>query len=312
MLRCICEGIGGSYLKVKRRRVLYYIKDMIMLVVGAMLLAIAMHMFMAPSLCIPGGVSGLTIIIQIICDFPSGYSMLIFNLPLVILAFIFLKKQFAIKTTIGVLLASGFLQLFAYVNMYEFYSDSQPILSAIAGGIIGGLGIGLMVLAGGSSGGTEVMSLLIKRRYLSLSMSGVILTLNIALVSLGGVLYWLVEGLSVTSVLAIMICSFVQVFLWSKSIELVLNGMSATVKYEIITSLPDELNEVITSELNRGVTIFRCEGGYSGQVHDMLVCVVTRMEISQLKRILKRVDPQAFVYALNTREVIGKGFRKRQ
>ncbi len=269
-------------------------------------------MFMLPSKFIPGGVSGLTIIIQTLSGFSASYSMLILNAPLIILAFIFLHKEFAIKTTLGIGMTSGFLAIFRAIKMYEFFNPNEVWLSALAGGVIGGIGIGLLVKGGGSSGGTEVVSLLVQKKYIASSMSVIILGINVFIVTLGSILYMTVGNMGLQTGFTTIICSLIQVFLGSKCIEFVLNGLKPAVKFEIITNNGDKLKTEISNRMHRGVTIVSCEGGYTGDNRDMLICVITRTEISTFKRILKEVDKDAFVYAINTREVIGKGFVKRK
>ena len=185
-------------------------------------------------------------------------------------------------------------------------------LSALAGGVIGGIGIGLLVKGGGSSGGTEVVSLLVQKKYIASSMSVIILGINVFIVTLGSILYMTVGNMGLQTGFTTIICSLIQVFLGSKCIEFVLNGLKPAVKFEIITNNGDKLKTEISNRMHRGVTIVSCEGGYTGDNRDMLICVITRTEISTFKRILKEVDKDAFVYAINTREVIGKGFVKRK
>lgn len=282
------------------------------MVAGAGLLSLAMYMFMLPSKFIPGGVSGLTIIVETLTGFSASYTMLILNTPLVILAFIFLNKEFAIKTALGIAMTSGFLQLYKAVELYQFFNANEVWLSALAGGVIGGVGIGLLVKGGGSSGGTEVISLLVQKRYIASSMSFIILLMNVFIVGLGSLLYMTVLKMDLQTGFTTIICSIIQVYLGSKSIEFVLNGLKLAVKFEIITNHGDAIKEAINTKMHRGVTIVSCEGGYTGEGRDMLICVITRTEIGTFKRILKEVDKDAFVYAINTREVIGKGFMKRK
>ncbi|MDE6967164.1 MAG: YitT family protein [Clostridia bacterium] len=297
---------------ISQKKVFTEFVNLLIMLAGAFCLSLAMYMFMLPSKFIPGGVSGLTIIIQTLTGFSASYSMLILNAPLIILAFIFLSREFAIKTTLGIGMTSGFLAIFRTIHMYEFFNPNSVWLSALAGGVIGGIGIGLMVKGGGSSGGTEIVSLLVQKRYIASSMSFIILSINAFIVTLGSILYMTVGGMDLQTGITTIICSFIQVFLGSKCIEFVLNGLKPAVKFEIITNKGEELKTEINSRMHRGVTIVSCEGGYTGDNRDMLICVITRTEISNFKRILKEIDSDAFVYAINTREVIGKGFVKRQ
>lgn len=298
--------------KLSKKRVMLELQSLLIMLCGAFCLSLAMYMFMLPSKFIPGGVSGITVIIQTLSGFSASYSMLILNAPLVILAFIFLNKEFAFKTMLGIAMTSAFLAIFRAANMYEYFNQNEVWLSALAGGVLGGVGIGLLVKGGGSSGGTEVLSLLVQKRYIASSMSTIILIFNIGVVVLGSVLYMTIGGMNLQMGITTIICSLIQVFLGSRCIEFVLNGLKYAVKFEIITNKGEELKTQINTRMHRGVTILSCEGGYTGDKRDMLICVVTRTEISAFKRIMKEVDKDAFVYAINTREVIGKGFVKRK
>ena len=217
--------------KLKQKKILTECINILIMLAGAFCLSLAMYMFMLPSKFIPGGVSGLTIIIQTLSGFSASYSMLILNAPLIILAFIFLHKEFAIKTTLGIGMTSGFLAIFRAIKMYEFFNPNEVWLSALAGGVIGGIGIGLLVKGGGSSGGTEVVSLLVQKKYIASSMSVIILGINVFIVTLGSILYMTVGNMGLQTGFTTIICSLIQVFLGSKCIEFVLNGLKPAVKF---------------------------------------------------------------------------------
>jgi len=294
---------------IKSNKTFKKIIAIILTVVGAFLLALSMHVFTIPAKFAPGGVSGIASIIQIITGFPAGYSMLIFNIPLIILSFIYLSKKFSWLSLLGIALASGFLQLFDYVNLYEFVNANETIISALAGGIMSGVGVGLMVRSEASSGGTEIISLLIQRKFTSVSIAWIVLSINIFIITIGGILYYFLLKMSPTDVITIMIFSFMQVFISAKTMEVILNGLSSAVKFEVITQKPQELSQAIIEKLRRGVTIIDSYGCYSKGKNSYLICVVTRMQISPFKRLLKSVDPSAFAVSINTREVLGTGFR---
>lgn len=280
--------------------------------IGAGLLALSMHVFTIPAKLAPGGVSGLSSIIQIVSGFPAGYSMILINIPLVILSFKFLSKKFSMLSVLGIALVSGYLQLFDYVNLYEFVNTNESIIAALAGGVMSGAGIGLMVKSEASSGGTEILSLLIQKKLTSASISWIVLTINTFIIAIGATLYLAVLRMTVSNVITTMLFSFMQVFVASKTMEIILNGMSSAVKFEVVTNKPKELSEAIFKRLKRGVTIIDSYGAYTKEKNSTVVCVVTRMQISQFKRIIKEADPNAFAYALETREVYGIGFRTKK
>lgn len=282
---------------------------LLLTVIGSCLLALSMHIFTLPAKFAPGGISGIASIIQIIAGFPAGYSMIIFNIPLIILSFIYLSKKFSWLSLLGIALASGFLQLFDYINMYEYINTNETIISALAGGVLSGVGVGLMVRSEASSGGTEIVSLLIQKKFTSVSIAWLVLFINIVIITIGGILYYTLLEMPPADVITIMIFSFMQVFVSAKTMEIILNGLSSAVKFEVITQKPQELSQAIIEKLKRGVTIIESYGCYSKGKNSYLICVVTRMQISPFKRLLKIVDPNAFAVSINTREVLGTGFR---
>ncbi len=297
---------------LKSNKVLKTIVTFLLTVIGALLLALSMHIFTLPAKFAPGGVSGIASILQIITGFPAGYSMIIFNIPLIILSFIYLSKKFTWLSLLGIALASGFLELFDYVNMYQYINTNETIISALAGGVMSGVGVGLMVRSEASAGGTEIVSLLIQRKFTSVSIAWIVLFINIVIITIGGILYSTLLKMPAADVITIMLFSIMQVFIAAKTMEIILNGLSSAVKFEVITQKPQELSQAIIDKLHRGVTIIDSYGCYKKEKNTMLICIVTRMQISPFKRLLKSVDPSAFAVSIDTREVLGTGFRSKR
>lgn len=276
------------------------------LLVVATIMALSMQMFILPNKFAPAGVSGLSAIIQTLSGFPAGYSMFILNFPLVILAFFFIRKTFAAETMVYILLSSGLTELFRQLNVYQ-YRD-EILLAALAGGVLNGACIGVLMKLGLSSGGTDIIGLLIQKKFTEVSISWIILALNIIILLFGGISYKLVLNMDLTMVISIVLFSFIMQFINSKTMDIILNGMSSAVKFEVITTKPKELSQKIIAVLHRGVTIIDSRGAYTDTVNNMLICVVRKRQIGAFRKILKQVDPQAFAYAMPTREVMGLGF----
>lgn len=299
-------------LKLKAIKWRKVIMQLIAVVFGSFLIAFAMHVFIIPAKFAPGGVSGLTSIIQNIWGFSASYSLIIFNAPLVILAFIFLSKPLALKTAVAIVLSSLFLQVFQITKFYTFIEESGHILGALAGGILSGSGIGILVKIGASSGGTDIIGMLIQRKTTSLSISWLIFFLNMLVITFGATLYITVGQMPLNQTIGIVLYSLVMVFLSSKSMEIVLNGMSSAVKFEVITSKPNELGKAIINTLSRGVTIINSRGAYTDTDNSVLICVVTKRQITPFRKLLKEIDPMAFAFAMDTREVLGNGFKRQK
>lgn len=298
--------------KINVKKLTKNITSILTIVLGAALLALSMHVFTIPAKLAPGGVSGLSAIIQIVTGFPAGYSIILFNIPLIILSFMFLSKKFSVLSLLGIALASGFLQLYDYLNLYEFVNQGEAIIASLAGGVMSGAGVGLMVKNESSTGGTEAISLLIQKRFTSVSISWIILVINIFIISIGCTLYVSVLKMPTNTVITVALFSFMQVFVASKTMEIILNGMSSAVKFEIITQNPKILSDAILQRLKRGATIIDSCGAFTKEKNSILICVVTKMQISQFKKLIKEVDPTAFAFSLDTREVLGVGFKAKK
>lgn len=295
--------------KFSKNDIMSLLVQSIFILIGSLFIALSLYMFTIPAKFAPGGLSGLASIIEIVFDFSASYSILIFNVPLIVLSFVFLSRPFAIKTSVTVVLVSGVLKLFELVKLYQFIDPSNLILSALAGGLIYGVGIGLLLNSGSSSGGTEIISMLIRKKVSSISISWIIFIINVAIVAFGGVLYLTVLKLDYTYVLALILYSIIQNFTASKSIEFVIKGVSSSVKIEIITTKPAEICEEINNKTKRGVTVISSKGGHSGEDNTVIICVVYRTEIRLIKHLIKQIDPSCFAFAMDTREVWGNGFQ---
>lgn len=298
--------------KIDKKTALQFSIDGAFIVASAAILALAMYMFIIPAKFAPGGIAGLSSIIEVVFGFSASYSLVIFNLPLVILGFFYLSKRFAIKTTITIALTSGIMEIYKAIHLYQFVDSSNLILSALAAGILYGVGIGLLLNRESSVGGTEIISMLIRKKYSSLSISWIVFILNTVIVLIGGTLYLFVLKLNATYVFTIIMYSLLENFVYSKCLELVLKGSSSSVKFEIITNIPQEMSKVISEKTKRGVTIVESHGGYSNEKNFLVICVVYKAETQLLRKIVKEVDPNSFAFVMDTREVWGNGFNSKR
>lgn len=281
------------------------------LVVGAFFFALSLHIFTIPAKIAPGGVSGIASILEIVIGLPAGYSIFSLNLPILLLAFFFLKRKFILKSFLVVFVSSLTLALLRKYSFYQFIVD-DPLLPAIAGALLNGASAGLILLLGASTAGTDIIGLIIQKKYSGLYLSRILLFINLAIVTSGGILYLTILKLDFTHVLELMIYSLLHIFLNTKALDVVLNGLTSSVKFEVITSKRDELQEAIYKQIGRTVTTIHSKGGYSHAQFHLVICVVSRPQVAHFKQILKEIDPNAFCIALDTKEVLGSGFTSRK
>ncbi len=269
----------------------------LVILLSGVLRAISVHCFIIPNNFAPGGVTGIATMLQKATGWNSGIFMFAINLPLLVGAFFLINKRFAITTFIGILLQSGFLMLLEYWKMPQ-YADSV-ILAAIAGGVVGGAGIGLMLKIGGSSGGTDVIATFIYKHFSFTNVSWFIFILDSVVVFVSFFVY--------NNALTPVLLALVEMFCSAKANETILYGFKTALKFEIITSSPEELSKELMQKLHRGVTAIKAKGMYTGSDKTMLVCIVRRRQVSAFQKILAKY-PDTFGYISTTNEVMGRGF----
>ncbi len=284
--------------KKKKPRFKQYAFLSLAILLSGVLRAFSVHCFIIPNNFAPGGVTGIATMLQMATGLNSGIFMFAINLPLLIGAFFLINKRFAITTFIGILLQSGLLMLLELWKMPQ-YADNA-ILAAIAGGVIGGAGIGLMLKIGGSSGGTDIIATFIYKHFSFTNVSWFIFILDSIVVFVSFFVY--------DNVLTPVLLALVEMFCSAKANETILYGFKTALKFEIITSSPDELSKELMQKLHRGVTAIKATGMYTGSDKTMLVCIVRRRQVSAFQKILAKY-PDTFGYISTTNEVMGLGFK---
>ena len=265
--------------------------------------ATGIYAFVVPNDFAPGGVTGIASMLEYGTGFNAGYFLAAINVPLIIIAFIFIGKRFAIISGIAILLSSGLMILFEAIGVPTCAAadpnGADRILFAVAGGILGGCGSAIIFKLGGSSGGTDIIATLIQKKYSATNVAWFIFMLDSTVVLASGFVY--------DNPLVPILLAFVEMFASSKVCETILQGFKSALKFEIITSAPDELSQDIITKLHRGVTMVKANGMYTGEDRAMLICVLRKRQLSQFRAILKQY-PDSFAYIGGTSEVCGRGF----
>ncbi len=287
---------------------------------GALLYGIGYSWFLIPFKIAPGGVGGLSQILYFKLHIPAGISMLIFNIPLFFIGIKYLGKSFGIKTLYAIIVGSFFTDFFAISNLLKWgvftsaiqkyhavtgvYSMTDNILLAsFAGSVILGAGIGIIFKFRGSTGGTDIPVAIMRKKFAISAVSA----------------YFLVETsiiLTITLVFRepnILILAYLNLFISSKICDMVLEGLPYVKGVYIVTDekYESEIKEKILKQLNRGVTVFKAEGGFTGEERNVLFCVINRREIEKLKDIVKDTDKNSFLIINDVYDVIGTGFKSR-
>ena len=269
----------------------HYFRDFFWISIGAFLAAVAIRIFLVPNHLIDGGTIGIALILaRLFGDSYLPYLLVILNLPFIILAFRFIRKAFVAHMLVAVLLFAGFLM--ALESSPPFFGETLEII--VFGGALLGVGAGLIIRNGGCLDGTEILAILINRRR-GYTIGQVVLFVNIFIfAAYGGIFHnWHIALQS--------LMTYVVAF---KMIDLVIVGMDELKSVLIISTKPKELGDIIVKELGLGLTIMQGKGGFSGASKELLFVIVERLDLAELKEIVLREDPKAFMAIENLHEVV--------
>lgn len=268
---------------------LIHLISFIGITIGAMLSAFSIQTFLSPNMILDGGVIGISMIASKLTNLPLSIFTIILNIPFLLIGYKNLGKKFLIKAVYAMLIFSCFLTMFSNVN--ELTEDI--LLATIYGGIILGIGVGLVIRSGGCLDGTESVAIIINKKT-SFSTGQIIMLFNIFIYLTAGALFGLDKALY----------SLLMYFITFKIIDLVSEGLEQAKAAMIITEQGSQIAKEIYNKLGRTATLIEGNGLVSGK-KDILYCVLTRMEISQLRTIVNSKDEKAFVTITEVSEIIG-------
>lgn len=261
---------------------------------GSFLIALALTVFLVPNRIAAGGVSGLATVIYYITSFPIGITMLIINIPLFLAGVKIMGKSFGVRTIYGIAALSIFTDL---LQPHMISLTDDLLLASIYGGVVGGIGLGLVFRFRGTTGGTDLIASLINY-YTGISVGEGLLIADGVVVTLAGIFFNLEVALYAA----------VTIFITSQTIDVIQEGLNFKKGVLIISDKAEEINQMVVDELNRGITEFEAKGGYTGERKRVLLCIISRSEVSELKTAVSEIDRDAFVIISNVHEVLGEGF----
>ena len=272
---------------------LQFLKEYTIVALACIAMAFNINYFFVGNKLAQGGVSGLSLIIHYLSNIDISYLYFVLNIPLIILAYVFLGKNFLLKTLFATFILSIFLKVFA--------SFSEPLddilLAAIFGGAINGIAIGIVFYAGGSTGGIDIIAKIINK-YTGIPISRILLTTDFIVLSMVAVIFGKV----------IFMYTLISLVISSKMIDIIQVGIYSAKGVTIITTKEDEIRKRIMEDTGRGITLIDARGGYTQKEVGMLYCVVGQYQLIKVKTIVKEVDPSAFMIVADVHEVIGNGF----
>ncbi|MDF9842369.1 MULTISPECIES: YitT family protein [unclassified Paenibacillus] len=268
----------------------------VMMVLGASMMSVALEIFLVPNELIDGGITGISIMLSHIFHIPLGILLTLLNLPFLIIGYKQIGKTFALSTLFAVVVMSIGTQLLHPVNPITV----EPLLAAVFGGVILGVGVGLVVRYGGSLDGTEIVAILVAKK-LPFSVGEVVMFFNFFILSGAGFVFGWNNAMF----------SLIAYYIAFKMIDVTLEGLDQSKSVWIISDKFRDIGEALTERLGRGVTYLDGEGGFSGENKKVIFVVITRLEEAKLKSIVEDWDSDAFIAIGNIHDVKGGRFKKK-
>ena len=274
------------------------LKNILFIAAGAAMFALGFDLFLQPHHINVGGVSGIGQILAYITGFGSvaTWSLLI-NIPLFLLAIKGVGRNFFFGSLAGMLFSNLFLTLFSGLPVPE----TEPLLAALYGGLLSGVGLGLVFIVGASSGGSDVLARLLRPKFPNFPIGRIMLVIDTAIILLTGLVFGDINK-TLYSAVTIYVCSI--------SLDAVVYGLDYSTVALIVSDKYEEIGRVICEKLDRGVTVLDGKGFYSGNVKQVLLSAIKKRQAAELKALVTDIDPNAFVILQESHQVLGEGFKR--
>ena len=273
-------------------------KDLLFSLIGSALVAFAVSVFTVPNDIAPGGVSGMATALASITPVRVGVWTLILNVPLLLAAWRLLGPRTLTMTLIATILLSLLIDWIA--DLLPGYSNN-PLLAAVFGGAVSGLGVGLLFLRGISTGGTNLAALLLRKLFPNVPSGTLLLLVDAAVV---------VFAVCVFRDIEVALYSTITIWVSSKVIDALAQGVDYAKVIYTVTEHGDEVSRTLNERTDRGTTLLPAQGGYTGNRKQMVVTVTRRSVLAQTLRIIREADPEAFTFVMDSTEVHGEGFKR--
>lgn len=270
------------------------IKELIEFIIGCFLVALAFNLFMSPNNLVAGGVSGFSLILKHFFGLNPSTIISVANVFLIILSFLVLGKEKTKATILGSILFPVFVSLTEHLSTYISFKESEMILIAVFGGVLQGLGAGLIFRAGYSTGGTDILNMIVSKIF-KISLGNSMFFTDGTIIVIGAFVFGFNH----------LMYSLIILYLISTLTDKVVLGISDSKAFYIITSKEKEVKDFVINELKHGVTEFNAKGGYNSENQTVLMSVVPTREYYKLKEGIHNIDKNAFFVAMDSYEVKG-------
>ena len=283
-------------MKIEWKKIKNVSIEVIETIIGAFIMAIATSLFLLPNQLSSGGFAGIATILYYFLKIPMGATILAFNIPLFLFAGYKLGKSFLLKSMIGTITFSISIDVLDKLTPLT----QDRFLACIYGGIIIGLGTAIILKADSSTGGSDLISMLVKRYNSDIRTSNVIIIVDTIIVILNIIFFREIE---------IGLYSAIAIYLMGKMIDIIFEGIYFTKLVIIISNKSQEISEEIGEKIRKGTTGLFGKGMYTNEHKTILMCAASRGDVARVKQTAKKIDPKSFIIIANAREVVGLGFK---
>lgn len=285
-----------TQVKIHRNKIKEFLADTLVFILGGILYSVAINCFLSRNNILNGGFTGVATIINFLFDLPIGTVLFIMNIPVFAVAFKKLGVRFVLRTVWATLINSTLIDIGVLLPVYQ----NDLLLSSLFGGALTGIALGIIFVRNATTGGVDIIAKLIQLKNPHISMGRSILLFDAAIVVLGGIVYGNVES---------MLYAAVVIFVSAQVLDYIIYGVSRGAMIMIITKKSDEIRRMIINDFNRGVTVLKGQGGYSGEDKNVLLCACYDNQAQKFIKKIKSADENAFFIVTQSKQILGNGFK---
>lgn len=266
-------------------------------VVGTFGYSIGVNVFLVPHKFLSGGLTGIAMILYYLTGFPIGMANLLLNIPILLLSLKFMGKFYTLITILGTVLCSVFIDLTAFLSDYNVVKD--PLVAAISGGVVLGVSMGILYRYNSNTGGLDVIGAILKKYY-NLEIGYVVFALNFVIVTAGAFIFTLEPA----------ICTLIAMYINANLSSRIVIGFAQRKAAFIVSDKPLEISDAILRNIHHGATLLYGQGAFSGVEKKIVFAIVDLTQITRVRHLIEDIDPSAFLFIMNTTDVIGRGFTR--
>ncbi len=274
-----------------------FLVDTLIFILASTAFSVGINCFLANNNILNGGITGIATMLNYLFDFPIGMGIFLMNVPLLLIAFKKLGVMFVFRTFWVIAISSVIIDLGAFLPVYK----NDLLLSSIFGGVLSGISLGIIFLRNATTGGVDIIAKLIKLRHPHITLGKSIFILDAVVIITGGIIYGNLES---------MLYAAVTVFVSAQALDYIIYGISRGATIMIISEKSDEIRHMIINDLNRGVTVLKGQGGYSGAEKNILLCACFDNQTQKLIKKIKSADENAFFIVTQSKQILGEGFMR--